>query len=226
MPRLTPRPVSSITASRSALFGPSLRSNTTNALPIAQQSALLGAGSSRAQVRNICHHFSSSSMPDTPHKQDLARGLAINRARFLEAAARIHSKLVIAPSVPSVIAQTDSAAEAAAGATGAADPTVLKNEGQAEIPFIPASQRAVPVTVDDTIVVVGQPKKKKRKRVADKEKADTAAGTASPKEEGEMEAEAEAFDYTSVSNILDDGSDHEADLPNARKRPKHAKGGS
>ncbi|RDX45737.1 hypothetical protein OH76DRAFT_1407731 [Lentinus brumalis] len=196
--------VSSITATKSVLFGASLRSNTANVLPIAQQSALLGAGSSKAQ--------------------ELARGLAINRARFLEAAIRIHSKLVIAPSVPSLIAQStpDSAAQAAAAATGEDDPTVLKNEGHAEIPFIPASQRAAPVTVDDTIVVVGQSKKKKRKRVADKEKADTAAGTASPKEEGEMEAE--AFDYTSVSNILDDGSDHEADLPNVKKRQKHAKG--
>ncbi len=226
MPRLTPRPVSSITATKSVLFGASLRSNTANVLPIAQQSALLGAGSSKAQVRNIRHSLTTSLMPDTPRKQELARGLAINRARFLEAAIRIHSKLVIAPSVPSLIAQStpDSAAQAAAAATGKDDPTVLKNEGHAEIPFIPASQRAAPVTVDDTIVVVGQPKKKKRKRVADKEKADTAAGTASPKEEGEMEAE--AFDYTSVSNILDDGSDHEADLPNAKKRQKHAKGGS
>ena len=73
-------------------------------------------------------------------------------------------------------------------------------------------------------MVVGQPKKKKRKRAAEKEKADAAADRRSPKQEEDMEVE--AFDYASVSNILDDGSDHEADVPSAKKKQKHSKGAS
>ena len=110
--------------------------------------------------------------------------------------------------------------------TATDDPGVLKNEGVEELPFVPASQRKqVAEPVDDTIVVVGQPKRKKRKRVAEKA---TDAADATPEQEPSVKEEeaVEAFDYASVPNILDDGSDHErAGIPRAKKQ-KHVKGES
>ena len=103
------------------------------------------------------------------------------------------------------------------------DPDVLKNEGVDELPFVPAAQRQrAAEPIDDTIVVVGQPKRKKRKRAAAEKASDASqaatAGEASAKEE------VEAFDYASAPNILDEGSDHErAGVPSTKKQ-KHAKG--
>ncbi len=96
-----------------------------------------------------------------------------------------------------------------------------------ELPFVPASQRKQAAEpVDDTIVVVGQPKRKKRKRVV--EKAADTSDAAPGQESSVKEEEVEAFDYASVSNILDDGSDHErAGAPSAKKKKqKHVKGKS
>ena len=91
---------------------------------------------------------------------------------------------------------------------------------------MPAPQRKQAVeSIDDTIVVVGQAKRKKRKRIA--EKVTSTPDAVSEREPSVKEEEVvEAFDYASVSNILDDGSDHErADVPRA-KRQKHVKGKS
>lgn len=152
---------------------------------------------------------------------------ASNKARFLETATRIHSALVIAPAVPRIVAvKKEAVSTDEAVGTAAADPDVLKNEGVDELPFVPASQRKQAAeVVDDTIVVVGQPKRKKRKRVAEKA-TDTLDAT--PAQESKVKhEEVEAFDYGSVSNILDDSSDHErADVPSAKKKQKHVKGKS
>ncbi|KAI0739418.1 hypothetical protein C8Q80DRAFT_1198600 [Daedaleopsis nitida] len=196
--------VASITATKSALFGQTLQRNTPLLLPIAQQSSFFGGQSQSAQ--NV-----------------------MNRARFLEAATRIHSKLAIAPTVPA-IAQVKAEPAAVAEPQPEDDEGVLKAEGHVEVPFVPASQRgSAPIVVDDTIVVVGQPKKKKRKRAAAEK--DASASASEPvqdnDETGDVKAEqameAEAFDYSSVSNILDDGSDHERDVRSAKKR-KQGKG--
>ncbi|KAI1789123.1 hypothetical protein LXA43DRAFT_1096686 [Ganoderma leucocontextum] len=195
--------VSAITASSSKLFGPSLLRNAPSVLPIASQSSLLGGTSS-----------ATSKLPRTTS----------NKARFLETATRIHSALVIAPTVPKIVSIEKEAASAATVAAAADDPDVLKNEGVEELPFVPASQRKQAAeSIDDTIVVVGQPKRKKRKRVAEKatDASDAVAGQGSSVKEEEVEA----FDYASASNILDDGSDHErADVRSAKKRQKHVKG--
>ena len=71
---LTVRVVSAITATQSTLFGPSLQRKANDILPVAQRSALFGIQS---------------------NAQTGSRGFAPNRARFLEAAMRIHSNLVI-----------------------------------------------------------------------------------------------------------------------------------
>ena len=69
-----------------------------------------------------------------------------------------------------------------------------------------------------------KPKKKKRKRAtADKDGAGTQDEDAKSSAKAEA-MEVEAFDYASAPNILDDGSDHEAAAPSAKKRQKHAKG--
>lgn len=79
-----------------------------------------------------------------------------------------------------------------------------------EVPFIPASQRAkTEVVVDDTIVVVGQAKRKKRKRAPGEKPAGASVAV-----------QAEEFDYTSVSNILDDGVEDAAAATVKRKRVK------
>lgn len=170
------------------------------------------------------HSFSANSS-----LQNLAQSVASNRARFLEAAIRIHSKLVIAPTVPSIVrvkAEPSTPAAATATAPAVDDGGV---HGQVEMPFVPAAQRASALApIDDTIVVVGQPKKK-RKRAADKaggEEATTAQdGSAQTSVKAEADAmEVEAFDYASAPNILDDGSDHEADAHSAKKRQKKGKG--
>ena len=98
--------------------------------------------------------------------------------------------------------------------------------GQVEIPFVPANERQVNKLVtaekDGAIVVVGQPQRKKRKK--DKKAAD-ASGSASPKPESDEAAGTTPFDYSTVSNILDEGSEHEPDttVESGRKRKQKQK---
>ncbi|KAJ7638309.1 ribonuclease H-like domain-containing protein [Roridomyces roridus] len=114
----------------------------------------------------------------------------IGGPKFQEVVARIHSALVIIPSMPAV----------------AEDKSDIKQEGepthgmQVEIPYVPQEQRTtkqVPTVVDDSIVVVGQPRQKKRKRA--KTDVSPAAASPAPKDEPDVEA----FDFASVPNILD-----------------------
>ena len=88
---------------------------------------------------------------------------------------------------------------------------------QVEIPFVPASQRLdtkhknTEDSVKDSIVVVGA-QRKKRKRV----KGEGAA--TKPKED------VDEFDYSTVPNILDDGSDHEEETVDKKRKRKHREG--
>ncbi|KAJ7089360.1 ribonuclease H-like domain-containing protein [Mycena belliarum] len=129
--------------------------------------------------------------------------------RFQEVVARIHSALVISPSMPIAGAATDVPPQ----------PTDVPEAAQgmqAEVPYVPAAQRSTkreaPV-VDDTIAVVGQARQKKRKRAkvdvdnGDGEADDTSSLVKPAKKERrtpEVAVEGEMFDFTAVPNILDD----------------------
>ncbi|CCM05603.1 uncharacterized protein FIBRA_07831 [Fibroporia radiculosa] len=149
------------------------------------------------------------------------RSRTSDQARFLEVVARIHGTLVIAPSVPKLAATApSSAAGSSSGARTAPGPdsderrtSSEKGTSADEIPFVPAAQRqqANSAVVDDSIVVVGQAKPQKRKRVGKgKGKAD---GSETPGAEDVM-----PFDYGAVSNILDEGSEPEAEEQSSRKK--------
>ncbi|KAI0671048.1 hypothetical protein C8Q78DRAFT_1190600 [Trametes maxima] len=198
-----------ITATSSRLFGGTLRGeNLSEALTapslVASRSTLFGT---RPQV---CAQSNSRT------------SAVASRRSFAETAARIHRTLVITPTVPKAVAakiKEETTVEEAGE-------DVLKTEDGVELPFVPAPARGTkPEPVDDTIVVVGQAKRKKRKRAGEKGgEADNDPGTG-PAEEAAEEGEVEAFDYGSVSNILDDGSDHERDeVRGGRKKRKQGKG--
>ena len=91
--------------------------------------------------------------------------------------------------------------------------------GQAEVAFVPARERqqtrstAVEESVKDSIVVVGQTQRKKRKRVATAKVVE--------KEEDATTTVGETFDYSTVGNILDEGSDHEAEAVEGGRKRRH-----
>ncbi|KAI0823218.1 hypothetical protein BC628DRAFT_1325541 [Trametes gibbosa] len=197
---LTRPSAAGITATSSTLFGPSLQLRIERPLAqstIAVRSTLLGT----TQVQ-VCKK-SSEAMNRRP--------------KFVETAARIHRTLVIVPSVPTT-----------AEVKARDEEGVMKTEDGVQLAFVPVGERGrtKPGPVDDTIVVVGQAKAKKRKRAVDKgeEAGRTVAERTGDGEDGAVDVvEAEAFEYGMVSNILDDGSDHEAtDVRGGRKKQKGA----
>ncbi|KAJ7699641.1 ribonuclease H-like domain-containing protein [Mycena rosella] len=192
-------------AGKSALFGGTLAPKAPVAALAATTSALFGAKSM------------------APSK------LA---SRFQEVVARIHSALVIVPSMPVTVPGPDSAqGQAGEPAHGM----------QVEVPYVPAAQRTTKIAevVDDSIVVVGQARQKKRKRVkadAGGEVDGEADGDApTPKaskkgkrtSEGEGEGadagDSEAFDFAAVPNILDDVPNGEDMRVKKKKKQKQAK---
>lgn len=109
--------------------------------------------------------------------------------------------------------------------------------GQIEIPFVPAEKRnAKTEAIEDTIVVVGQPRQKKRKRVkatdANGEVTESASSSQLSKKakkkdpEGEQsEADIEPFDYASAPNLLDESPAVDTKLDSkAAKKGKLKKG--
>ena len=131
--------------------------------------------------------------------------------------ARIHGTLVIAPSVPRLpSAATDPGKVGQEGDADADDEAADASRavaGAAEIPFVPAAQRARAEPVeDDSIVVVGQRRPKKRKR----------APKVTKTEQGSEPVE--AFDYGAVSNILDDDPEPEVEDASAAKKRKKKQG--
>ncbi|KAK0185739.1 ribonuclease H-like domain-containing protein [Armillaria mellea] len=177
---------SSSVASKSSLFG--------TALPVLSvQSSSSGISTSQSTLFGKKAHTSN-----TNQSRDLSR--------FREVVTRIHSTLSIAPSVPkrvSIEPQED-----------VIPMQVDENdaiETQAEIPFIPASQRQPREAIEDTLVVVGQARQKKRKRVALADIDDGTPGTEvtsltkkSKSGEGESaDQDPEPFDFASVPNVLD-----------------------
>ncbi|KAE9407816.1 hypothetical protein BT96DRAFT_954400 [Gymnopus androsaceus JB14] len=146
--------------------------------------------------------------------------------RFAEVVARIHSTLVIAPSSLKASVQhaadTTQASSVEQSTTMDTEENILSSSAQVEMPFVPASQRAVKSragsTVDDAIVMVGQTRRKKRKRTKDAK-----SGDGTPKTENEDE-ETAPFDFDSAPNILDDApAAEQSAIP--RKKAKQAKAG-
>ncbi|KAJ6579470.1 ribonuclease H-like domain-containing protein [Mycena vulgaris] len=192
-------------AGKSALFGGALASKAPVVTLAASTSALFGAK---------------------------GKAPSILASRFQEVVARIHSALVIIPSMPVTLASTSAVADAPLGDSG--EPA---HGMQVEVPFVPAAQRAPKIVevVDDSIVVVGQARQKKRKRV--KADLEGEGETPSPKKatkkekrqaaaEGEGEGEGEedeTFDFSAVPNILDDVPNREDMRVKKKKKQKQAK---
>ncbi|KAE9407814.1 hypothetical protein BT96DRAFT_986444 [Gymnopus androsaceus JB14] len=146
--------------------------------------------------------------------------------RFAEVVERIHSTLVIAPSSLKAsiqhAADTTQASSVEQSTTMDTEEDILPSSAQVEMPFVPASQRAIKSragsTVDDAIVMVGQTRRKKRKRTKDAK-----SGDGTPKTENEDE-ETAPFDFDSAPNILDDApAAEQSAIP--RKKAKQAKAG-
>ncbi|KAF7318022.1 Exosome complex exonuclease RRP6 [Mycena chlorophos] len=189
-------PFSSSLAGKSSLFGGTLRKETGSAKSRAAHSTLFGAKTRASK--------SSSG--------------------FQDVVARIHSALVVVPTLPEIAAPSKAVSEPA--------PVLEETSGmQVEIPFVPAAQRSTkPVTevLDDSIVVVGQPRAKKRKRVKS-EGADGEGSSSKPTKKASPQAQTddpEPFDFSSVPNILDDAPKGDEDTRVKKKRKgKKDKGG-
>jgi exosome complex exonuclease RRP6 len=141
--------------------------------------------------------------------------------RFQDVVNKIHSTLVVAPTVPQVsqrslvcsrsfsfLPQVPSSSEATEITTAeVVTPEVPIDGATAEIPFVPASQRqttiAKPEIINDAIVVVGQ-RQKKRKRAT--KKAGTIGGSDAKAKTDDHDDEVVVvpFDFASAPNVLDD----------------------
>jgi len=102
---------------------------------------------------------------------------------------------------------------------------------QVEIPFVPAARRKPAEMVEDSIVVVGQARQKKRKRavktihegpLSSRSSADVAGRDIHQAKNSGPDALEESFDFSGVSNILDDNPDLEdTKKPKKQKKQKH-----
>ncbi|KAI0265554.1 ribonuclease H-like domain-containing protein [Gloeopeniophorella convolvens] len=180
-------------------------------LPTASTSALFGSTPAPFRLRAQACGSSSTGTAKT---------------RFEDVVNRIHSALVIAPTVPKALAAaptiTATATTTTATTTNVTDDvkaTPLVG-ATAEVPFVPAHQRqaAKQEVVEDALVVVGQ-RQKKRKR---QKKADGASEKAEPVED------IVPFDFASAPNILDDGGERveEDSRAGKKKRQKRTGGGA
>ncbi|KAF8636209.1 hypothetical protein AX17_003695 [Amanita inopinata Kibby_2008] len=88
-------------------------------------------------------------------------------SRFKELVSRINSTLVIAPSAPKPAAIKSEASKVYVKASTEEEEVTDVLGMQVEVPFVPAAERKPKILdsrVEDTIVVVGQPRARKRKR--------------------------------------------------------------
>jgi exosome complex exonuclease RRP6 len=157
----------------------------------------------------------------------------VARPTFDAVVAKIHSSLSVAPTVPQVrhggspisrtmliISQLPTPPPESSGdAPANAQEATVDENGQIEIPFVPAEQRqSTNLEMEGGIVVVGQrQKKRKRDRTAKK------AATTPPEPEAEVEAEIEPYDYASAPNVLDEGARLLEDPAAAGKKRKLGK---
>jgi exosome complex exonuclease RRP6 len=99
----------------------------------------------------------------------------VTSSRFQEVLSRIHSSLVIAPSASKRMPSTSSTKEHKNPTSDEVDvmeslkppinATFSPDPGLIEIPYIPSYRRQNTERVQDSIVVVGQPRQQKRKRL-------------------------------------------------------------
>ncbi|KAI9436585.1 hypothetical protein H4582DRAFT_1961793 [Lactarius indigo] len=147
--------------------------------------------------------------------------------RFQDVVNRIHSTLIIVPTVHRGPHEVTAATTTETVTTSAPD---IPIDGEtAEIPFVPAAlrQTAKPEVIDDAIVVVGQRHNKcKRAKKAgitdddgDRERS-TSVSAAKTKAKTE---EVVPFDFASVPNILDDGERSEQEDGRAVKTKRQKK---
>ncbi|OBZ71400.1 Exosome complex exonuclease rrp6 [Grifola frondosa] len=197
---------SSASAQSSSLFGPSLLT--------------------KADIAGSLSYVASQSLLFGPYVSGTRQSsdVFVNKSDFCEAMARIHSTLIITPSIPKIALGISSRPDITDD-TGQLGDNILQLP--VELPFVPASQRAgvKAEVVDDSIVIVGQARQKKRKRAEDRQKKPATAESAQEKADtgGEGSA-AEPFDYSGVSNILDDeGSDHEPEQRGRKKKQKQGR---
>ncbi|KAG6868017.1 hypothetical protein C0993_008359 [Termitomyces sp. T159_Od127] len=204
------------TASKSSLFGPTL--NSVRNIPRTPIVLLTTRNSLFGNVPSSISTSNSHSRLE-PH--------------FFDVVTRINSTLAIAPKLPRVTEpNTEHIPE-----NGPEDARALPSEiagMQVDVPFVPASQRrAVHIVEDDSIVVVGQARYKKRKRTRPSIDGVTPKLTEglSPKNQskkhesgaGDNANNDEPFDFTTVSNILDDNLDVEDTKQKRQKRQKSGK---
>ncbi|OCH91136.1 hypothetical protein OBBRIDRAFT_753802 [Obba rivulosa] len=145
-----------------------------------------------------------------------AAGTRTARIRFSEIVTKIHGTLIIAPSMPKLAVAC--AASALPGEAGSAAAGEARDDGVEEMAFVPAARRQATVREEeaDAIVVVGQAKPRKRKRKEQKVRQ-------GPEEEGggpSGAGEGTEFDYSTVSNILDEGSGGEQGAEVGRKKQR------
>ncbi|KAL5482663.1 RRP6 [Sanghuangporus weigelae] len=149
------------------------------------------------------------------------KGIDATIPRYREAISRIHSSLVVSPSIPSVSKTTSLLNQTEPGVTspndgvsGAVSEAVSE---QIEIPFIPAHERQTHSLVtkveNDTIISVGRTLERKRKR-SRLEESTIIANKDVKKVKSEVtdvngvveavEPKPEEFDYSSAPNFLDE----------------------
>ncbi|TCD63167.1 exosome nuclease subunit [Steccherinum ochraceum] len=200
-------------------------------VPATQYSSLFGSAANVDRSAEVSGVFSTKRSSLFDFVQSLST-VKPGRFAFRDVLFRIHNDLSVAPSLPQVPeSKIPDATEA------------LENiiPDQVEIAYVPPEKRtATAPVVDDTIVVVGQ-KKRKRPKISKLEKfselpepQSITASESTPAldiidEDGNATGLNPALDAVSVgqaafgSNILDDGSDHEAE--SSRNLKKKRKGG-
>ncbi|KAF8272378.1 ribonuclease H-like domain-containing protein [Lactarius quietus] len=182
-------------------------------LPTSTTSSLFGAATVLPRPPAAYSTSKSSLFGVPPSTESKSK----SHGRFQDIVHRIHSTLVIAPTVPQVAGQETAVTTAEVVTTPIPDVPITLDGATTEIPFVPASQRQTtnPEIIDDTIVVVGQ-RQKKRKR------AKKAAATTADADMSTAKAEEVVpFDFESVPNILDNGAEEQEDgKAGKRKRQK------
>jgi len=154
-----------------------------------------------------------------------------DNALFKTLVARINSKLVIVPTVPTTPA-TDPSSALEIKDMEHDQANIDGVQGmQVEIPYLPVAQRRTIQAREqkDTIVVVGQAKQKKRKRIKGvvedlKLSTQTGKGKVHDDDANDTREESQPFDFSAVPNMLDGNPDIE-DV-NRRKKKQKKKGGT
>jgi len=215
------------------------------ALPIAATSSLFGSAIQPSRTQSLPSTSSSSLFGSLPP----SRPPKVNSSsRFQDVVNKIHSTLVVAPTVPAVwplcrtllillliiFPQVSSAATVTSSAEVVVTPTTETaiDGAMAEIPFVPAPLRQTvkAEVVDDTIVVVGQrQKKRKRSRKAEKTDVDGVETPTPTEDTGAGPEVIVPFDFASAPNILDDVpsefGEQESGRAGKRRRFKKRSGG-